>query len=150
MSVVNFVLLGFFFWLVALTIGIVFLLPFFHKLSKGTKEPDVKKVLERLLTEEEKKNKGVVEVNEYVKRLEKEAQGYIQKIGLVRFNPFSETGGDHSFSLALLTGREDGFVITGLHTRERTRIYLKPIKSGKSELTLSEEEKKAIEKALKA
>lgn len=149
MSVVNFVLLGFFVWLIALTIGIIFLLPFFYKISKGGKEPDVRKILERLLAEEEKRNKSIDEIWSYIKKVEKKAEGHIQKVGLVRFNPFSETGGDHSFSLALMTGENNGFVITGLHTRERTRIYLKPVKLGRSELSLSEEEKKAIEKALK-
>lgn len=73
----------------------------------------------------------------------------VQKIGLVRFNPFNETGGDHSFSLALLDGNGNGFVMTGLHTRERTRLYIKPIRNLKSEYELSQEEQKAIKEALR-
>lgn len=149
MSIVNLVLIGFFVWLIVLTIGLVFVLPFFYKLSKQGQDPDLKKILERLLKEEENKNKNISELSSYISKLERQGKSHIQKIGVVRYNPFNETGGDHSFSLALMDGDEEGFLITGLHTRERTRIYLKPINKGKSELTLSLEEKKAIEKALK-
>jgi hypothetical protein len=63
---------------------------------------------------------------------------------MIRFNPFSELGGDHSFCLALLDDRDTGVVLTGLHTRERTRFYMKDITNGKSSLELSNEEKKAL------
>ena len=68
----------------------------------------------------------------------------IQRVGLVKFNPFDETGGDHSFSLALLDGNKNGIIITSLHTRERTRLYLKEVFSGKVKIKLSEEEQKAL------
>jgi len=78
-----------------------------------------------------------------------EGRLHIQKIGIVRFNPFKEIGGDHSFSLALLDGKDTGVVLTGIHTRERTRIYTKQIKNGKCEFELSAEEKRALIKAQK-
>ncbi|EKE04846.1 MAG: hypothetical protein ACD_19C00429G0006 [uncultured bacterium] len=68
----------------------------------------------------------------------------IQRVGLVKFNPFDETGGDHSFSLALLDGNKNGIIITSLHTRERTRLYLKEVFSGKVNIKLSKEEQKAL------
>jgi len=71
----------------------------------------------------------------------------IQKLGIVRFNPFSEVGGDQSFSIALLDGNNDGMVITSLYTRGSNRLYGKPIKAGSSQYSLSQEEKKAIELA---
>jgi hypothetical protein len=83
-----------------------------------------------------------------VTKMEKSVQGSVQHVGLVRFNPFQETGGDQSFSLALLDGRGDGVVISSLHSRAGTRFYAKPIKSGTGQLSLSEEEVKAVQKAL--
>jgi hypothetical protein len=68
----------------------------------------------------------------------------VQKIGIVRFNPFSEVGSDQSFSLAFLDGQDSGVVITSLYTREDNRVYGKPIKNGQSEYQLSNEEKEAI------
>ncbi|PIP27795.1 MAG: hypothetical protein COX29_04620 [Candidatus Moranbacteria bacterium CG23_combo_of_CG06-09_8_20_14_all_35_22] len=71
------------------------------------------------------------------------------KFGLIRFNPFKDVGGDQSFSLALLNGKNDGIVLSSLFTREGTRIYSKTIISGLSEkYPLTDEEKEAIKKAL--
>ena len=72
----------------------------------------------------------------------------IQCVGLVRFNPFEDTGGDQSFALALLDKRGNGVVISSLHGRTSTRFYGKPIKGGTSQLTLSDEEARAIKQAL--
>lgn len=72
----------------------------------------------------------------------------IQRTGLVKFNPFDETGGDHSFSLALLDGNKNGIIITSLHTRERTRLYLKEVLKGKTKIDLSKEEQKALQLSL--
>ena len=73
----------------------------------------------------------------------------IQRVGLTKFNPFNEFGGDHSFSLALLDGNKNGIIITSLHTRERTRLYLKEVHSGSVKLKLSDEEQKALKLSLK-
>ncbi|HEY3334428.1 MAG TPA: DUF4446 family protein [Candidatus Limnocylindrales bacterium] len=71
-----------------------------------------------------------------------------QRIGLVRFNPFEETGGNQSFALALLDHIGDGFVISSLHARAGTRVYGKAIARGASETTLSAEESEALRLAL--
>ncbi len=72
----------------------------------------------------------------------------IQKVGLVRFNPFAETGGDQSFCLSLLDGEDSGLVISSLHSRETTRIYAKPVSKGRAAgYDLSAEEKQAVLKA---
>jgi hypothetical protein len=68
----------------------------------------------------------------------------IQKIGMVRFNPFKEVGGNQSFSIAILDGKDDGVVITSLYLKEGNRIFAKPIKGGKSDFNLSKEEIEAI------
>jgi hypothetical protein len=77
----------------------------------------------------------------------KESSFFLQKIGIVRFNPFKEIGGDQSFSIALLDGKDSGIVLTSLYSPQGNRIYAKPIEQGKSKYHLSEEEKKAIERA---
>lgn len=73
----------------------------------------------------------------------------LHKTGMIRFNPFKEVGGDQSFAIALLNGKDNGIVISSLYTREGTRIYSKSITNGKSEkYPLTEEEEKAIKIAL--
>lgn len=71
----------------------------------------------------------------------------VQKIGIVRFNPFADGGGNFSFSLALLNGQDSGVVITSMHGREQNRIYTKKILEGKSETGLTEEERQAVDNA---
>ena len=71
-----------------------------------------------------------------------------QRLGLVRYNPFEDTGGNQSFALALLDQHGDGFVISSLHTRTATRVYGKAIAKGRSEAALSSEEAEALRIAL--
>jgi len=70
----------------------------------------------------------------------------IQHVGLVRFNPFRDIGGDQSFSIALLNAHKDGLVISSLFTESGVRIYAKSVKNGSSKHQLSEEERTAISK----
>ena len=76
--------------------------------------------------------------------LERRSRGSIQHVGLVRFNPFEDTGSDQSFALALLDERRDGVVISSLHGRSNTRLFAKPVSGGESAHTLSDEELQAI------
>jgi Protein of unknown function (DUF4446) len=80
--------------------------------------------------------------------LEHRTQTSIQHIGLIRFNPFEDTGSDQSFALALLDDRRDGVVISSLHGRTNTRLFAKPVEGGSSGHTLSDEEAQAIRVAL--
>lgn len=73
----------------------------------------------------------------------------LHKVGVVRFNPFKDVGGDQSFAIALLNGKNSGLVLSSLYTREGTRIYSKSIVAGKSEkYPLTEEEEQAIKIAV--
>jgi hypothetical protein len=76
--------------------------------------------------------------------LETRSRGSLQHIGMVRFNPFEDTGSDQSFAIALLDDRRDGIVISSLHGRNGTRIFAKPVEDGGSRHNLSDEEAKAI------
>ena len=137
-------------WLLGLTIVFVLILRFFNRLVKKSKKGDLKKVLEKVLSVETGNTKAINMLGKEIDNLKEDGMFHVQKVGLIRFNPFQETGGDHSFSIALLDGKDTGVVLTGLHTRERTRVYAKSIKRGKSEHELSNEEKKAFTKAKKA
>jgi hypothetical protein len=70
-----------------------------------------------------------------------------QRVGLVRYNPFDDTGGNQSFALALLDASGDGWILSSLHARAGTRVYAKAIKNGKSDAGLSAEETAALEQA---
>jgi len=80
--------------------------------------------------------------------LERDLQAAFGRFGLVRFNPFEDTGGNQSFALALLDGHGDGVVVSSLHARTGTRLYAKAIARGASEAALSAEEAEALRQAL--
>lgn len=114
---------------------------------QGQKSSDLEGVIFEQIKRLRKTEENLKELNKFSKFLEKMAQRSIQKIGLVRFNPFKDTGGNQSFSIALLDSFDNGVIISTLFTREGTRIYAKSIEDGESTYALSEEEKEAIKKA---
>jgi hypothetical protein len=80
--------------------------------------------------------------------IERDLQNSFARVGLVRFNPFEDTGGNQSFALALLDGRGDGFIVSSLHARAGTRLYAKAVAGGGAEAALSDEEAEALRQAL--
>ncbi|MDP3994686.1 MAG: DUF4446 family protein [bacterium] len=134
-------------WLAALSVAFLWIFAFIKKLTKGSKETTLIKILEKILTTQNQNLKEINLVQKEIEKLEDEGRFHVQKVGVIRFNPFKEIGGDHSFSLALLNAKDSGVVITCLHTRERTRVYMKAIKNSKGEHELSDEEKKALKEA---
>ncbi|HBF66062.1 MAG TPA: hypothetical protein DDW34_10325 [Clostridium sp.] len=79
--------------------------------------------------------------------MDKTMKSNIQKVGLVRYNPFEEMGGNLCFALALLDGEDNGVVLNGIHSRTGSFTYAKPIQMGVSIYMLSEEEIKAVQMA---
>jgi Protein of unknown function (DUF4446) len=73
--------------------------------------------------------------------------GLVKHVGLVRFSPFHDTGGDQSFSLALLDGKGDGVVMSALHSRQDHKLYAKPISGRASRYPLTDEERRAIDES---
>ena len=71
----------------------------------------------------------------------------IQRVGIVRYNPFEDTGSNQSFVLAMLDAQGDGFVLSSLHSRQQTRVFLKQLVKGKADTALSQEENEAIRRA---
>lgn len=136
-------------WLVTLTVIVWRVFALFNKLTRGVEVTDLKKVLEKVLESENTNKKEVAEAVKRIGYLEEDGKLHIQKVGLSRFNPFKELGGDHSFSLAILDATDSGIIITSLHTRDRTRVYMKDVKKGKSSFELSADEKKALSTAQK-
>jgi hypothetical protein len=80
--------------------------------------------------------------------LEASGRQAIQRVGLVRFNPFEDTGGNQSFALALTDSAGTGFIVSSLHSRTGTRVYAKAVSDGRSDGALSEEESEALRLAM--
>ena len=121
-----------------------------QKISKGNRDISIIDILNKVVKEQSNLEKKIASIDKNVEGLIFDWKFYIQKIGLVRFNPFNDTGGDQSFILALVNSDDSGVVISGLHTRNGTRWYAKKVEKGKGvEHVLSEDEIRAIKNATK-
>ncbi len=117
--------------------------------TKGLRVKSLDEVLGKLLQRQKINNQLIEGIGKELAYLRKKNRFNFQKLGLVRFNPFSDLGGDQSFSLAVLDEDSSGVVLTGLHSRESTRVYAKLIEKGNAEKAkLSREEAQAIKKAI--
>lgn len=116
------------------------------ELFRGEKIPN----LEELLLDQAKNlkilDKDIQELFNISNEINTLALKSLHKFAVVRFNPFKDTGGNQSFSIALLDGKNNGLTITALYTREGARVYAKSVADKKSKsFSLTEEEKQAIE-----
>lgn len=89
-----------------------------------------------------------LEIESEYKATKKMAERSLQRVGVVRFNAFDNTGSDLSFAIALLDYNGDGLIISGLFGRDETRTYAKPVNQGASSYHLSDEEQEAIKIAM--
>ena len=71
----------------------------------------------------------------------------LRHVGVVRFNPYHDTGGEYSFAVALLSRTGDGVILTGLYHRDQCRVYAKPVAAWTSSYVLTDEERQAIGRA---
>jgi len=113
----------------------------------GAEAKKVEEIIRGYSVEVDKALSQLDELAGCVAKLHKTQQFAISKVGLVRYNPFGDTGGDHSCSLAILDHMNNGVVISAVHARSGTRVYAKDILEGKSSHNLSKEEAKALEEA---
>lgn len=117
-------------------------------LTQGTNKKTLDDTLSNLIYGEQKIKEDIAKLAAKYDKIEKDEKFHLQKIGLLRFNPFKDTGGDQSFILALVDSYDTGIIITALYSRSGTRWYTKRVIKGKStEHELSEEEKKTLDMA---
>jgi hypothetical protein len=117
----------------------------YQTLTHGVNKKTLEDVLANMTRDLHIAKKDIDQLINRCDTIEKRQQFHIQKIGLLRFNPFKDTGGDQSFILALLDAKDTGVVITALYSRSGTRWYAKKVAKGKGlEHELSEEETKVI------
>lgn len=102
---------------------------------------------------------GIFEDNKFIKAsteknrkdiqaLYRKFEGAFQKVGIVKYDAFNQMGGQLSFSLALLDENDNGFILNSVHSTEGCYSYTKEIKKGICEISLGDEEKKALDIAM--
>lgn len=144
--IIYIVLALFFIWLVFLTGIVLKTKAHYNNLISKTRKQKIDEILDELLMTDKKTKEELEIVKKELREEIKTSTLHIQKVGLVRFNPFERTGGEKSFVISFLNHENSGIVINFIHTRDGLRVYSKKVKDGKGEeYSLSEEEKKAIE-----
>ncbi|MDO8657531.1 MAG: DUF4446 family protein [Candidatus Levybacteria bacterium] len=135
-------------WLIVLTILFLKISSHYNNLTKEAEGSSLISILNELLKESKLVQKDIENLKSQYDKMEKDGLLHIQKIGLLRFNPFKDTGGDQSFILSLIDANNTGVVISGLYSRSGTRWYAKRVISGRGvEHELSDEEKQAVKEA---
>lgn len=123
---------------------------FYQNLTAGTDKKNLASILDFFKKELKNHEEQITKLENKLQKEEKNSLNYLQRVGLMRFNPYSDTGGQQSFVLSLLDKLGNGVVISSLFGRSGTRWFAKKVNKNKGEeLELSEEEKKVVEAAEK-
>jgi hypothetical protein len=105
---------------------------------------DLESMLRRILDEEAQTNSRINEVEKAVQQIAQRQAHCLQRVGIIRYDAYTDVSGKQSFSVALLDAQNYGVIITGLFGRNDARCYGKPVRDGKPDYTLSEEEEQAL------
>lgn len=134
-------------WLIVLQIRFNRLLRQYRRLMTGVEGANLEQVLDEHLNQVRGHVETVQALKTQTRKIERTLQHCLQWMGLIRYNPFRDTGGNQSFAWAVVDGEGSGVVITSLHSREGTRIYAKPVERWESPHPLTDEEREAIARA---
>mgnify|MGYP006285950289 CR=1 FL=1 len=119
----------------------------YESLFLDEEEPSCTAALERLSKRFSNVSTRTERLVVQMEEIDRTVMRCVQGVGLVRYSAFEDTGGDQSFSLAMVDGEGDGLVLSALYGRDATRVYAKPIRGWTSERTLADEEEQALERA---
>lgn len=135
-------------WIAVITVLFVRLSVHYNTLTRGVTTKTMQEVLSVLLKKQETNAHDIKTLSSVLSNVEADGKLHLQRIGIVRFNPFSDTGGSQSFTIAILDGKDNGIIMTSLYARTGNRWYIKHIKAGTcADVELSKEEQSAIKKA---
>lgn len=120
----------------------------YDRLTKGITGATLTSILTELLGEVKSLEKRVNSIEHAIEEIQADGTHHVQHVGIVRFNPFSDTGGAQSFTIAILDGDKSGIVMTSLYARMGNRWYVKAVVKGQGkDIELSKEEVSAIRQA---
>lgn len=121
----------------------------YRKFMKGASGRELEAVLVERFTEIDSLKQDSKLLHDKLDLINENILTTVQKVGIVKYDAFSEVGGKLSFVLALLDKNNDGFILNSVHSsREGCYTYLKEIIKGESFLELSKEEKQALNRAI--
>ena len=114
-------------------------------LLQAAQSGDTNALLQAQIQGVESNKRRIEETLTYVRRLRSQALNSIQGVGFKRYDAFDDIRGQQSFSLCLLDAHLNGVMITSIAGRSDSRAYAKPIRAGKCEMVISEEEAQVLD-----
>jgi len=135
-------------WLITLQLRLNRLVSHYDRLFSGTTYGTFEDAMDRYVGRLDETVSQVDSLNRLCQAVEGDLRGTIQRVGIVRFNPFADTGSDQSFAVALLDGNGSGIILSSLFSRSSTRMFAKSVVDGKSSHPLTDEEREAIAQAM--
>lgn len=106
---------------------------------------DLDKVYEETLQEVTSLKNQIERLEAEIGHLRNDLSTKISTAKILRYNAFSDTGSDLSYSVALLDSNKNGVVLSSIYGRDESRTYGKPVDDGKSKYPLTKEELQIIE-----
>lgn len=114
----------------------------------NTEDEETKEQLGKFYETAKEINQKYDKLSEAVMDVSNNMDKCIQKVGIIRYNPFDEAGGNLCFAIALLDSENNGIILNGIHSRSGCYTYAKPVELGVSEYVLSQEELQALNMAV--
>lgn len=121
----------------------------YRKMMQGMEGVNIERLLIGHIDEVRQTVAKVEQLSAACSKMENISKNCVQKMGIVRFNAFEDTGSDLSYAVALLDGQNNGIIMSSIFGRSESRSYAKPVVDGQSSYFLTNEEKQALEVAMK-
>lgn len=116
----------------------------YEKMMEGMEGTNLESLLLNHIAEVHEALQQVDKLSKECQRLDKLSKHTIQKVGIVRFNAFEDTGSDLSYAVAMLDANRNGVIMSSIFGRSDSRVYAKPVLKGESTYFLTDEEKQAL------
>lgn len=121
----------------------------FKKFFAGTNAKNLEEVMISLDKQMSELKDMQIKINKHLSIVDKRLDQGVRNIETIRFNPFGDAGSNQSFAMSFLNDEGNGVILSSLYARDRMSIFAKPIKNGKSDFDLSNEEKEVLNKTIK-
>lgn len=137
-------------WNIFISIQLSSLKNKYKHFMRGTKSSNLEQMIIDYMGSIDNTSSKIDVLNSELFNLKDQADRCIQKCNIIRYNAFSDTGSDLSYSIALLDSFNNGFILSSIYGREESVTYAKPIEQGKCRYPLSVEEEMVLDRCLKS
>jgi hypothetical protein len=120
----------------------------YEELARAVEKEGAATALATQLLGVERNSERIDAMRAYAEQIETQLHLAIQGIGFLKYDAFEDIRGQQSYSLCLLDAHRNGVIVSSIAGRNDCRGYAKPVKEGRCDLAMSDEEKQALDMAL--